>query len=91
MWTGEGGGVCHREGHVEDPRQRLGEQGFATARRPDEQDVGLGKLDVVVLGGVIEALIVVVDRHRQHALGVILTDHVGVEHRADFRRARHAG
>ena len=57
---------------------------------PDQQDVGLGELDVVVLGGVVEPLVVIVHRHRQHALGVVLADHVGVEHRADLGRARHA-
>src|SRR5262249_17318874 len=34
-------GVRHREGHVKDARQRLGEQGLAAAGRSNEQDVGL--------------------------------------------------
>jgi hypothetical protein len=42
------------------------------------------------LVGVVEALVVVVDGDRQHALGVELADHVVVEHLADLLRGRHA-
>src|SRR6185437_9395279 len=77
-------GVGHRERHVEDARKSLSEQGLARARRPDEQDVRFRELHVAVLGGVIEALVVIVDRDRQHALGLRLTDHIIVENLADF-------
>jgi hypothetical protein len=87
---GERSCICHREGDIEDAGERLGQQGLAAARRPDQQDVGLGELDVVVLGGVVEPLVVVVDGHRQHALGVVLADDIGVEDGADLGRARHA-
>jgi hypothetical protein len=33
---------------------------------------------------------VIVHRNREHALGVVLSDHVRVEHRADLGRAGHA-
>ena len=82
--------VGHGEGHVEDPRQRLREQGLAAAGRPDEQDVRLGELDVGALGAVGEALVMIVDRDREHALGVGLADHIIVEHVADLGRRRHA-
>jgi hypothetical protein len=39
---------------------------------------------------VVEALVVVVDGNRQHALGVVLADDVGVEHGANLAGARHA-
>ena len=68
--------VGHGEGHVEDPRQRLGEQGLAAAGRADEQDVRLGELDVGALGAVGEALVMIVDRDREDALGVALADHI---------------
>ena len=87
---GERRRVRHREGHVEDARQRLRQQRLAAARRTDEQDVRLGELDVVVLGGVVQPLVVVVDGDRQHALGVVLADHVGIENGADFLGRRHA-
>ena len=87
---GEGRGVGHREGHVENAGQRLGQQRLAAAGRPDQQDVGLGELHVVVLGGVVEALVVVVHRNREHALSVVLAYDVGVEDGADFSGARHA-
>ena len=83
---GQRGCIGHREGHVEDARQRLGKQGLAATRRAHQQDVGLGEFDVVVLGRVVEPLVVIVHRHREHALGVVLADHVGVEHGADLGR-----
>ena len=62
--------VGHGEGHVEDAGQRLREQRLAAAGRADQQDVRLRQLDVVVLAGMREPLVVVVDGDRQHALGV---------------------
>ena len=82
--------VGHRERHVEDARQRLREQRLAAAGRPDEQDVRLGELDIGALGAVVQPLVMVVHRHRQHALGALLADHIIVEHVADFLRRRHA-
>jgi hypothetical protein len=68
---GQRRGVRHREGHVDDARQRLREQRLAAAGRADQQDVRLRQLDVVVLGGVVQALVVVVHGDREHALGVV--------------------
>ena len=76
--------IGHRERHVEDARQRLGEQRLAATRRADQQDVRLGELDVVVLRRVVEPLVMVVDGHREHALGVVLTDHIGIENASRF-------
>src|ERR1044071_5754191 len=62
---GEVGRVGDRERHVEDARQGLGEQGLARAGRPEQQDVRLLELDVLVaLAGllVIDPLVVGVDR-----------------------------
>ena len=84
---GQRGGVRHGERHVDDARQRLGEQRLAAAGRADQQDVRLGELDVVVLGAVGEPLVVVVDGDRQHRLGVVLADDVVVENVADVARA----
>ena len=82
--------VRHRERHVEDARQRLRQQRLARAGRPDQQDVRLRELDVVVLGLVVEPLVVIVDGDREHLLGVVLADHVVVENLADFLRRRDA-
>ena len=87
---GQRGGVGHGEGHVEDAGQRLGQQRLAAAGRADQQDVGLGELDVAALAAVREALVVVVDGDRQHALGVLLADHVVVEDGLDIARRGHA-
>ena len=40
--------VGDRERHVEQTRQRLGQQRLAAARRADQQDIALGELDVVL-------------------------------------------
>src|SRR6185437_1467126 len=84
------GGVGHRERHVDDARQGLRQQGLARAGRADQQDVRLGELDVVVLGAVRQALVVVVDGDREDALRVVLADHVVVEDLANVLGARDA-
>src|SRR3546814_8858050 len=55
---------------------------LARAGRADQQDVGLGQLDVVVLLPALDPLVEVVDGHRQRTLGAGLADHVLV---ADFQ------
>ena len=61
------GSVGDGEGHVEHPRKRLGEEGFAGTRRADEQDVALLQFDAVWLG-VVDPLVVVVNRNRERRL-----------------------
>ena len=73
---GQGGGVGHGERHVQDAGQCLGQQRLAAAGGTDQHDVGLGQLDVAILAGRIDALVVVVDGDRQHLLGVALADDV---------------
>src|SRR5208282_3171624 len=63
--------VGHGEGHVEDARQRLRQEGLARPGRPDQQDIRLRQFDVVVLALVIEPLVVIVDSDREHFLGVV--------------------
>src|SRR6478672_3936238 len=87
---GERGGVGHGEGHVENARERLRQQRLAAAGRADQQNVRLGELYVGVFARVIEPLIVVVHRNREHALGVVLADHIVVENGADLHRRGHA-
>ena len=87
---GQRRGVGHGEGHVEDARQRLGQQRLAAARGADQHDVRFGQFDVAVLAGGVDALVVVVDRDREHLLGVALADHIIVEDLEDLRRRGHA-
>ena len=87
---GQRRGVGHGEGHVEDAGERLGEQRLAGAGGADQQDVRLRQFDVVVLGGVVQALVMVVNGDREHLLGVLLADDIVVENLADFVRRRHA-
>jgi hypothetical protein len=87
---GQRGRVRHREGHVEDAGERLREQRLAAARGPDQQDVRFRQFDVGGLGGMVQPLVVVVYRDREHALGMHLPDDVIVEHVADVARGRYA-
>jgi hypothetical protein len=87
---GQGGGVGDRERDVEDLRERLGEQRLAAAGRPEQQDVGLLQLEVLLAVRLhhLDALVVVVDGHRERALGGLLADHVLLEDRVDLLRLR---
>src|SRR5262249_32274772 len=87
---GERGRVRHGEGHIEDTRQRLRQQSLARAGRADQQDVRLRELDVVVFGLVVETLVVIMDRDREHLLSVILTDDIVIENFAYLLRGRNA-
>jgi hypothetical protein len=83
---GERRRIRHGEGHVKNARERLREQRLAGSRGTYQQDVRLGEFNLVVLGLVMEALVVVVDGDRQHLLRMILANHVIVENLADFLR-----
>ena len=80
--------VGDRERDVEDPRERLREVGLAAAGRPEQQDVRLLELDVVLGRRHLHALVVVVDRDGERALRRLLRDHVLVQERVDLGRAR---
>ena len=99
---GQRRGVGDAEGHVENLRQRAGQERLARTGGADEQDVALFDLHVrqrvhrqgtapvrpaALLG---DALVVVMNRHREHLLGHVLADHVPVQLRADFLRLGHA-
>src|SRR6185436_15203162 len=77
---GEGGGVGDGERDVEDLGEGLREQRLAGAGRPDQQDVALLQLDVGAHAlGVLDALVVVVDRDGELLLRLLLADDVLVE------------
>jgi hypothetical protein len=88
---GERGGVGDGERHVQDARQRLGQEGLARARRPQQQDVRLLQLHVAHEGLALDAAVVVVHRDGEDLLGALLADHVLVERVLDLTRLRHAG
>ena len=83
---GQHGGIDDREGHLEQPGDRACHERLACTGGPHEDDVRLVELDVVVLGGVKQPFVVVVDRHRHVALGVVLSDDILVEKFLDLRR-----
>src|SRR5690606_28236319 len=83
---GQGGGVGNGEGHVEQPREGLGEQGLAAVGGADQEAIAVAQLDIRFTGGALKALVVVVRRHRQHFLGPLLADHLLVEDVLDLFR-----
>lgn len=83
---GQHGGVDDRERHLEQPGDRARHERLARTGGPHEDDVRLVELDVVVLGGVKQPFVVVVDRHRHITLGVVLPDDILVEELLDLRR-----
>ena len=87
---GQRRGVGDRERDVEDLGERLGEQRLAAAGRAEQQDVGLLQLEVLLALRLhhLHALVVVVDRYRERALGGLLADHVLLEDRVDLLRLR---
>src|SRR5690606_9283678 len=88
---GQRRGVDNGEGDRELLGERLREQRLARARRADQQNVGLGQLDVVASARLLlnlDALVVVVDRDGELLLGLLLTDDVLVEILLDLDRHR---
>src|SRR5579859_658463 len=84
---GQGGGVNDGKGNIEHARQGLRQKRLAGSRGPNQQNVALGQLYFAVALAVhVNALIVVVDRHRQLFLGLLLADDVFVEEYLDFLR-----
>ena len=88
---GQRRGVDDREGHRQQPRERLREQRLARAGRTDQQDVRLDQLDVVPAARLLlnlEPLVVVVDGDGQLLLRLLLADDVLVEELLDLDRHR---
>jgi hypothetical protein len=88
---GQGRGIGNGKRHIEQSRQRLGQQRLAGPGGPDQQNIAFGELHFVAgahaLGAArLQALVMIVDRHRQDPLGAFLTDDVLIEDFLDFLR-----
>ena len=102
---GECGGIGDGKRHLEDARERLGQQGLAGTSGTEQQDVGLGELHLVHIvvelrahaavksghrsAALDHAAIVVVHGNRHSALGVLLTHDIGRKLVIDLVRRRH--
>mmetsp|Transcript_11601 Transcript_11601/g.14974 ORF Transcript_11601/g.14974 Transcript_11601/m.14974 type:complete len:251 (-) Transcript_11601:224-976(-) len=84
------GRIRHRERHVQNPRQRLRQQRFTAPGRTDQQDVGFRQFNIAGFVRMVQTLVVVVHRHRQHAFGRRLTNHIVVQHVANLTWCWHA-
>ena len=77
---GQSGGVHDGEGNVEHLGQGLRQQRLAGAGGANQHDVRLGQLDFAAALPVhVDPLVVVVNRHRELLLGLLLADDVLVE------------
>src|SRR3954447_20501372 len=86
---GESRRICNRERDVQDLGQRLRQQRLAAARGTEQKDVRLLQLDLALFRlHHLHALVVVVDRYREGALGVLLPDDVLLEDGVDLLRLR---
>jgi hypothetical protein len=85
---GQGGRVSDGERHIEHARQGFCKQGLARTGRADQQDVGLGQLDIVTVLVRFQPLVMVVNSHRQDFLGVLLADDVVVQESVNLARGR---
>src|SRR5688572_4729333 len=83
---GQRGGIGDGEGHAKHLGQRLRQQRLAGAGGADQQYIRLLQLDVAVIVAGLDALVVVVNGHRQDLLGALLTDHVLIEDGLDLGR-----
>ena len=102
---GKRGSVGDGKRHLEDARERLGEQGLTGTGGTEQQDVRLGELYLVHIvvelrahtvvkgrhrgAALNHATIVVVHGHRHGALGVLLTHNIGRKLVIDLVRRRH--
>ena len=99
------GGIGDGKRHLEDARERLGQQGLAGTGGTEQQDVGLGELYLVHIvvelrvqavvksghrGAALDhAAIVVVHGHRHGALSVLLAHNIGRKLVINLVRRRH--
>ena len=96
---GEGGCVDQGEGHIQLLRQGCRQVSFTAASRAEHQNIRLAQLHLLPRGrrknaggqhrviNIVDALVVVVHRHRQGALRRVLTDDVVVEVAVNFARS----
>ena len=103
---GERSGVGDRKRHLEDARERLGEQGLTGTGGTEQQNVGLGELHLVHIivelrvqavvkgrkrsAALDHAAVVVVHGNRHGTLGVLLAHDIGRKLVIDLVRRRHA-
>ena len=82
----EDGGVGDAEGHVQQLGDGARQQRLSRAGLANHQDVRFLDIDPIVVGGLHDALVVVIDGHGDDLLGLILPDDVVVELGLDLAR-----
>ncbi len=80
---GQRGGIGNGEGDIQGAGQRLGKEGLAAAGGADHQNIALLQLHIVAAAE-IDALIVVVHRHGEGDLGLLLSDDILIQHLFDL-------
>ena len=83
---GEGRCIGHGERHINDARQRLGQQRLPAPGGADQQNIRLRQFDVAILLAMGQALVVIVDSNRENFLRVLLTNHIVVKNFLNISR-----
>jgi len=81
-------GVGDGERDVENLRQGLRQERLAAPRGSQQQHIGLPELDILAVHFRVNALVVIVDGHREDLLGAFLPDDIVVENGFDLGRFR---
>ena len=82
---GQRGRVGNGKRHFQNAGQGLGKQRLAAAGRTDHQNIALLQLHIIAAAE-IDALVVVINRHRQGDLGAFLANHILIQDFLDFLR-----
>ena len=86
---GQGGSVGHHKRNIQHAGQGLGQQRFARTRRPDQQNITFGQLDIIAACfAATNAFVVVIDRYRQGTLGRFLANNIPIQKLFDFLGGR---
>ena len=81
---GERRRVRDRKGNIQYLRKRARQQRLSAARGPEQENIGLFQLDVILVRLGVDAFIMVIYADGEHALGIILPDDVLVQPRLNL-------
>ena len=82
-------GIRHGEGNIKNPCQGLGQKRFTATGRSHQHDIGFCQFDIFVLAGVMQTLVMVVNRDRENFFRMALTNDIVIKDLANLLRRRH--
>ena len=88
---GQCGSIRNGKGYLQDPGQRLGQQGLPAAGRSQHQDIGFLQFHILIFrprASVIDPFVMIIYRNSQRLLRLILANYILVQNRLDLLRCR---